>query len=125
MKAYAASETGFVSENFTIQLCDGTGPSYIITINNIPTSGAVTLSNFTVNSSVRLNGNYGQPVSSYPEFDGAANYKITAVGTANPLVTLAYVARVDDCSDWPGGDPPPPPPFLYYKLDWVFRWHYR
>ena len=69
------------------------------------------------NSSVRLNGNYGQPVSSYPEFDGVANYKITAVGTANPLVTLAYVARVDDCSDWPGGDPPPPPPFLYYKLE--------
>ena len=109
--------SSFVSENFTIQLCDGTGPSYIITINNIPTSGAVTLSNFIVNSSVRLNGNYGQPVSTYPEFDGADNYKITAVGTANPLVTLAYVARVDDCSDWPGGDPPPPPPFLYYKLE--------
>ena len=105
----------FESESFTIVECNTTSPSYIITINNIPLSGAVTLSNFTVNSSVRLNGNYGTPVSTYPEFDGDVNYKITAVGTANPLVTLAYVARVDDCSDWPGDDPPPPDP-LYYQL---------
>ena len=107
--------TGFDTETFTIQLCDGTGPSYIITINNIPLTGSVTKSSFVVNSSVRLNGNYGQPVSTYPEFDGDANYKITAVGTANPLVTLAYVAFVDDCSDWPTDDPPPPPQ-LYYRL---------
>jgi len=105
----------FDTETFTIQLCDGTGPSYIITINNIPLSGSVTKSSFVVNSSVRLNGNYGQPVSTYPEFDGDANYKITAVGTANPLVTLAYVGLVDDCSDWPT-NPPPTPPQLYYRL---------
>jgi len=107
--------TGFDTETFTIQLCDGTGPSYIITINNIPLTGSVTKSSFVVNSSVRLNGNYGQPVSTYPEFDGDANYKITAIGTANPLVTLAYVAFVEDCSDWPTDDPPPPPQ-LYYRL---------
>ena len=107
--------TGFTSENFTIQLCDGTGSSYIVTINNIPTSGSTTISDFIVNASVRLNGNYGQPVSSYPQFDGDANYKITAVGTANPLVTLAYVGIVADCTDWPS-EPPPTPSGLYYFL---------
>ena len=78
-------------------------------------TGTVTKSSFVVNSSVRLNGNYGTPVSSYPEFDGDANYKITAVGTANHLVTLVYVDLVDDCSDWPTNDPPGPPQ-LYYRL---------
>ena len=107
--------SSFTSENFTIQLCDGTGSSYIVTINNIPTSGSTTISDFIVNASVRLNGNYGQPVSSYPQFDGDANYKITAVGTANPLVTLTYVGIVADCTDWPS-EPPPTPSGLYYFL---------
>ena len=96
-------------------MCDGTGPSYIIRINNIPSSGSITVSDFIVNASLRLNGNYGQPVSSYPVFDGDANYKITAVGTSNHLVTLAYVAIVEDCSDWPTL-PPSTPSGLYYFL---------